>query len=53
MLNDSDNAVFVHELTKEGVPGKFIEVNDVACQLLGYTRKGNRSQGGDLNKATL
>ncbi|MCJ7602127.1 MAG: PAS domain S-box protein, partial [Desulfobulbaceae bacterium] len=39
MLNDSDNAVFVHELTKEGVPGKFIEVNDVACQLLGYTRK--------------
>jgi len=39
MLNDSDNAVFVHELTKEGVPGKFIEVNDVACQVLGYTRK--------------
>ncbi|MBW2306108.1 MAG: PAS domain S-box protein [Deltaproteobacteria bacterium] len=38
-FNSSNDAVFVHGLTEEGVPGKFIEVNSAACQRLGYTRK--------------
>ncbi len=28
-----------YNLTEEGGPGKFIEVNDIACCRLGYTRK--------------
>ncbi len=36
-FNSGKDAVFVHRLTEEGLPGKFIEVNDVACQRLGYS----------------
>jgi len=38
LFNSINDAVFVHELTAEGLPGKIIEVNDVACERLGYTR---------------
>lgn len=39
LFNGTTDAVFVHPVTVEGKPpGKFIEVNDVACQKLGYTR---------------
>jgi len=34
-LND---AAFVHEVDKEGRPGRFLEVNEAACRRLGYTR---------------
>ena len=33
------DAIFVHEVGKDGHVGKFIEVNDVACQKLGYSRE--------------
>ena len=35
IIND---AVFVHILKEDGTPGHFLEVNDIACQRLGYTR---------------
>ena len=38
-FNSSYDAVFVHGVTSEGIPGKIIEVNDIACQMLGYTRE--------------
>lgn len=38
LFNSGNDAIFVHELTTGNLPGKFIEVNDVACQVLGYTR---------------
>ena len=33
------DALFVHHLLPNGAMGHFIEVNDVACRLLGYTRE--------------
>jgi len=40
MLFNSDNdTVFVHRPGKDGRPGRFIDVNDFACESLGYTRE--------------
>ncbi|HUX99289.1 MAG TPA: PAS domain S-box protein, partial [Candidatus Deferrimicrobium sp.] len=36
-FNSGSDAIFVTEL-KEGCPGKFIAVNDIACKRLGYSR---------------
>jgi len=39
VLFDSINdALFVHEVNEDGSPGCFIQVNDAACQRLGYAR---------------
>jgi two-component system cell cycle sensor histidine kinase/response regulator CckA len=38
LFNNISDAVFVHEFTADELPGRFIEVNDVACKYLGYTR---------------
>jgi len=37
LFNSGSDAIFVHEISKE--MGHFIEVNDIACQRLGYTRE--------------
>ena len=39
LFNSGNDALFIHQLTKEGVPGKFIEVNNIACRRLGYTKE--------------
>ncbi|MHB8909422.1 MAG: PAS domain S-box protein [Syntrophales bacterium] len=40
LFNHVSDAVFVHHCPDErNLPGKFIEVNDVACRRLGYTRE--------------
>ncbi|MGA1874502.1 MAG: response regulator [bacterium] len=39
LFNKANDAVFVHHFTPSGRPGPFIEVNDVVCQKLGYTRE--------------
>ena len=39
LFNGITEAVFVHRIDDQGVPGKFIEVNDQACRLLGYSRE--------------
>lgn len=33
------DAVFIHAITADGVPGAFIEVNDAACRSTGYSRE--------------
>jgi len=38
LFNSSRDAILVHELTPEKLPGRFIEVNQEACRRYGYTR---------------
>ncbi|MDP2827903.1 MAG: PAS domain S-box protein [Sulfuricellaceae bacterium] len=33
------DAIFVHGMTTNGKPGRFVEVNEVACQRLGYSQE--------------
>ena len=39
LFNNVNDAIFLHNLNKDGTPGRFIEVNDIACKRLGYTRE--------------
>ena len=39
MFNSANDAVFVHEIESDGLPGCFIEVNHVACRRYGYTHE--------------
>jgi two-component system, cell cycle sensor histidine kinase and response regulator CckA len=39
LFNGINEAIFVHEGSEDGMPGLFIEVNDPACERLGYSRK--------------
>jgi len=39
LFSSINDAVFVHKLTPEGLPGRFTDVNDIACERLGYTRE--------------
>jgi PAS domain S-box-containing protein len=34
-----NDGIQIHEIEPDGKPGKFIEVNDVACRMLQYTRE--------------
>jgi PAS domain S-box-containing protein len=38
LFNKSNDAIFVHYLEDDGLPGRFVEVNDVACERLGFSR---------------
>ncbi|MCX5810069.1 MAG: PAS domain S-box protein [Proteobacteria bacterium] len=38
LFEGMNDAVFVHDLDERGLPGRFLQVNDVACRRLGYTR---------------
>jgi PAS domain S-box-containing protein len=38
LFNSTNDAVFVHQPNQNGPANKFIEVNDVACEIYGYTR---------------
>jgi PAS domain S-box-containing protein len=38
LFNGSNDAIFVREFTESGRFGSLLEVNDIACRLLGYTR---------------
>lgn len=39
LFNTGRDATFVHKLTADGLPGKFVEVNDIACKRYGYSRE--------------
>ena len=39
LFDGSNDAVFVHGIDQSGLPSNFIEVNEVACRRLGYTRE--------------
>ncbi len=38
LFNGIADAVFISECLKDGTPGQYVEVNDVACKLLNFTR---------------
>jgi len=39
IFNNTNDALFLHRIHADGMPGSFVEVNDVACRQLGYTRQ--------------
>ena len=39
LFNRANDALFVHHLITDVIPGQFVEVNDTACQMLGYSRE--------------
>ncbi len=38
LFNGITDAIFIAERLPDGQPGQYVEVNDVACKMLGYTR---------------
>ncbi|MFA4876872.1 MAG: PAS domain S-box protein [Methanoregula sp.] len=39
IFNNTTDAIHIHEIRDDGTPGRFTDVNDVACRLLGYTKE--------------
>ncbi|MGE5417757.1 MAG: PAS domain S-box protein [Acidobacteriota bacterium] len=39
LFNNGNDAMFVYLLNHDNTPGKFVEINDAACQRLGYSRE--------------
>jgi PAS domain S-box-containing protein len=39
IFNNANDAIHVHGFTESGVPGCFIDINEVACRTLGYTHE--------------
>ncbi|UUX93107.1 PAS domain S-box protein [Methanoplanus endosymbiosus] len=39
LFNNINEAVFLHKIKQDNEPGNFVEVNDIACHRLGYTRE--------------
>ncbi len=39
IFHNANDAIYMHCITEDELPGKFVEVNDVACRMLGYTRE--------------
>ncbi|MDD5330186.1 MAG: PAS domain S-box protein [Sulfuricella sp.] len=39
LFNSGNDAIMAHRMMPDGMPGQFVEVNDLACRRLGYTRQ--------------
>lgn len=39
LFDGNQDAVFLHLIDDQGLPGRFIQVNDAACRRLGYSRE--------------
>ncbi|OEU72148.1 MAG: hypothetical protein BA864_03035 [Desulfuromonadales bacterium C00003093] len=51
LFNGVADAILISRQNPDGTPGKFIEVNDVACQMLGYSREEFlKLSSADLNR---
>ncbi len=51
LFGGATDAIFIMPVGDDGMPGKFIEVNDVACSRLGYTKDEFMSLSvSDINK---
>jgi len=38
LFNNAADSISLHELNEDGTPGRFLEVNNTACETPGYTR---------------
>ncbi|WP_321507462.1 PAS domain S-box protein [uncultured Methanoregula sp.] len=39
IFNNTTDAIHIHEIREDGIPGRFTDVNDISCRMLGYTRE--------------
>ncbi|HMA63027.1 MAG TPA: PAS domain S-box protein [bacterium] len=39
IFNNVNDAIYLHTIRDNNLPGKFLRINDVACNMLGYTRE--------------
>lgn len=39
LFNRSKDAIYLYKIDKDGIPNKFMEVNDITCKRLGYSRE--------------
>jgi PAS domain S-box-containing protein len=39
IFNSANDAIHLHEVDTNGLPGKFLDVNEVACRMLQYTKE--------------
>jgi PAS domain S-box-containing protein len=39
LIESANDAIFIHEIQDDGMPGPFIEVNELSCRQLGYSRE--------------
>ncbi|MEW5723100.1 MAG: PAS domain S-box protein, partial [Thermodesulfobacteriota bacterium] len=39
LFESGNDAIFIHLLDEDGLPGRFVEANEVACRRLGYSRE--------------
>jgi PAS domain S-box-containing protein len=50
LIESANDAVFIHEISADGVAGPYTEVNELACRLLGYsTEEFARMRPTDLD----
>ena len=45
LFNTAVDAIYLFEITPSGMPGRFVEVNEIGCERLGYTREEMLSMG--------
>jgi PAS domain S-box-containing protein len=39
IFNNVNDSIEIHEVQENGLPGKYLEVNDIACQMLRFSRE--------------
>ncbi|WP_342564912.1 PAS domain S-box protein [Paenibacillus sp. FSL R7-0345] len=39
LFNEANDPIFIYEQSPDGKPSKFLDINEAACRMLGYTRR--------------
>ncbi len=39
IFNSANDGIHLHEISETGIPGKYVDVNDVVCRMLQYTKE--------------